>query len=121
MKLIVDMNIPPSFCQKLQQAGIEAVHWSYVGNPSATDEEIFSYAQEKRYAILTYDLDFAIILAHTRSKAPSVIQIRTNDILTEEITSSVITTIQKHENEIKEGAIVTIDINKSRIRILPIQ
>ena len=37
MKFVIDMNLSPAWCEALKQAGHEAVHWSEVGDPKATD------------------------------------------------------------------------------------
>lgn len=120
MKLIEDMNLPPSLCKLLNSEGIEAIHWTEIGNPCATDEEVFNYARNNSCVILTHDLDFSVMLAHTHYKSPSVIQLRTYDVLSNEIVASIISVIKKHTDELMHGAIITIDLTKSRVRILPI-
>lgn len=36
MKILLDMNLSPDWVPVLESAGFEAVHWSKIGNPSAT-------------------------------------------------------------------------------------
>ena len=69
---------PMDTCVK--QAGIEAVHWSSVGDLRAPDHLIMDFAREHGYIVFTHDLDFGTILAATQAEAPSVIQIRTQNI-----------------------------------------
>lgn len=38
MKIIIDMNLSPEWVSVLESAGYEAVHWSTVGQPQATDK-----------------------------------------------------------------------------------
>jgi predicted nuclease of predicted toxin-antitoxin system len=38
MKVLLDMNISPSWVGYLAQNSFEAVHWSVVGDPTAEDE-----------------------------------------------------------------------------------
>ena len=45
MKLLVDMNLSPSWIERLAQQGFEAVHWSTIGAPTAGDDEILSWAR----------------------------------------------------------------------------
>jgi len=45
------------------------LHWSAVGQATATDAAICAYAREHGYVILTNDLDFPQILAHTGVQA----------------------------------------------------
>ncbi len=76
MKLLIDMNLSPDWVGLLAAEGFEAVHWSAVGDPRATDETILSYAKSRRCVVFTHDLDFGAILAATGAATPSVVQIR---------------------------------------------
>ena len=40
MKILVDMNLSPRWVAALQELGIEARHWSAVGVPNASDEDV---------------------------------------------------------------------------------
>ena len=71
MRLLIDMNLTPRWVQFLLNAGHEAVHWSSIGSGSAKDGEICAYARQYAYLILTNDLYFPQILAHTRQAARS--------------------------------------------------
>lgn len=66
MKLIVDMNLSPRWIQLLNQAGMEAIHWSEVGRANAKDSEIMIYARTNNCVVLTHDLDFSAILSATQ-------------------------------------------------------
>jgi len=46
MKLLVDMNLSPKWIPKLQEQGLEARHWSEVGRPDASDEEILRWVRD---------------------------------------------------------------------------
>ena|ERR1039457_1437955 len=37
MRILVDMNLAPKWCEILRDHRWEAVHWSTIGNPSAAD------------------------------------------------------------------------------------
>lgn len=63
MKLLIDMNLSPNWVQYLADAGIDAVHWSAVGQPNAADAELMRFASAGGLTILTHDLDFGAILA----------------------------------------------------------
>jgi predicted nuclease of predicted toxin-antitoxin system len=73
MRVLIDMNLTPRWARYLINAGHEAAHWSAIGPLSAKDSEICSYARRHGYVLLTNDLDFPQILAHTKEAAPSVI------------------------------------------------
>ncbi|MFN2376928.1 MAG: DUF5615 family PIN-like protein [Candidatus Binatia bacterium] len=40
MKILLDKNLSPAWVGFLVAEGIEAVHWSVVGPPNATDREL---------------------------------------------------------------------------------
>ena len=120
MKMLVDMNLSPEWCDYFNAASIKAVHWSTLGDPSAPDEEIFVFARKNGYVIVTHDLDFSVLLARTGKNGPSVVQLRTRDTFPDRVAHAVITAIHRHAQDLTQGAIVTIDLIKARVRILPI-
>lgn len=71
MDLLIDMNLTPRWVPFLAEAGHHAFHWSSTGRPTATDDEIFEYARKNKFAVLTNDLDFSHILAHTGTPHPA--------------------------------------------------
>jgi predicted nuclease of predicted toxin-antitoxin system len=42
MKILIDMNLSPSWAAYLSEAGFEAEHWSNVGSWTASDTEIMA-------------------------------------------------------------------------------
>jgi len=70
MKVLIDMCFSSAMVELLEKAGINAVHWSTLGRGDAPDSEIMKFAADKRYAVLTHDLDFGAILAATIGQAP---------------------------------------------------
>jgi predicted nuclease of predicted toxin-antitoxin system len=80
VKILLDMNLSPSWIACLESGGHSAVHWSSIGSPSALDTEIMAWARENRYTVFTNDLDYGALLFATAAASPSVIQIRTEDI-----------------------------------------
>lgn len=121
MKVLIDMNLSPDWTAVLEAESIEAVHWSSVGESNAPDEEIMQYARENSYTVFTHDLDFGTMLALTQATSPSVLQVRTQDILPASIGTIVITILKKYENELEEGALIVFNKAKERIRILPLE
>lgn len=51
MKVLVDMNLSPSWADVLAEAGFEAVHWSEIGPASATESELMSWAVENGHVV----------------------------------------------------------------------
>jgi len=81
MKLVIDMNLSPLWVDFIVQHGIEATHWAVIGDARAADRTILAWARDKQYVVFTHDLDFGTILAATNAESPSVLQIRTQDVL----------------------------------------
>lgn len=120
MKILIDMNLSPDWCQALSQLGIESIHWSTVGEPTAPDSTLMEWAKSNGYIVFTHDLDFGSILAATQADAPSVIQVRVQDTFPDVLVNTVVAALKQFEPQLLAGALVTIDKNKSRVRILPI-
>ena len=121
MKLIVDMNLSPRWVQVLVDAGFEATHWSSLGAHNAPDSEIMAYASVNDSVVLTHDLDFGSILAATHGEKPSVVQIRDGDVSPDVIGKRVIDALQQMASELKQGALLTVDTNRTRLRLLPLR
>ena len=121
MKIVIDMNLSPAWVHTFADANIEALHWSSAGDPKATDRTIMEWARQRKYIVFTNDLDFGAILAATQADAPSVIQIRTQDLLPDSISQLVVQTLIRYQEQLERGALISIDHLSSRVRILPIQ
>lgn len=121
MKLIVDVNLPPKWVEFLATRGIEAVHWSQVGDLRATDATIMTWARDGGYVVLTSDLDFSAMLATSGAAGPSVLQVRTQDVFPESLGAQVVRVLLEQSDALESGAIVTIDEIAARVRILPIR
>jgi predicted nuclease of predicted toxin-antitoxin system len=101
--------------------GFEAVRRSAVGAPNAPDEDIMGYAMQNGFIVFTNDSDYGTLLALSPQAKPSVVQVRTKDVLPEAIGHIVLTLLQRFSSELNDGAIVTVDIAKPRVRILPLR
>jgi len=119
IKILIDMNLSPDWVPVLQRAGWQAMHWSEVGDPKATDRTIMNWAEANGYVVFTHDLDFGTILALTHRNGPSVLQVRTQDVLPDHAGNLVIAAIGQHEVDLEVGALVVVDAMKNRVRILP--
>jgi len=120
MKLLIDMNISPDLCEVLTKAGWESIHWSAIGERSAPDTVILDYAKTHGYVVVTHDLDFSAILSATQARAPSVVQIRFQDVLSQDFLDLLKTTLKQFKGELDSGALLVMDASTSRARLLPI-
>jgi predicted nuclease of predicted toxin-antitoxin system len=120
MKILIDMNLSPTWVNAFTAVKIDSVHWSSIGDQAAADSVIMAYAKTNRYIVFTNDLDFGIMLAVTQADLPSVIQVRTQDLLPEAISNLVVSSIEQFRPQLEAGALITPDTLRSRVRILPI-
>ena len=121
MKLLIDVNLSPVWVQYLAQAGFDAVHWTEVGDVGAEDSIIMDWARNNACIVFTHDLDFSALLALAGATGPSVLQVRTQDVLPGAIGLSVIRVLKRHGEDLERGAIISIDDVNSRVRILPVR
>jgi predicted nuclease of predicted toxin-antitoxin system len=120
MKFLIDMNLSPLWVPFLAEHGFGAIHWSTVGQPGAADSEIIDFAAANGWIVFTHDLDFGMLLAALRTKSPSVIQVRSQDVLPAAIGDIVLRAIRTAEPHLEAGALVTVDSIRHRVRLLPI-
>jgi predicted nuclease of predicted toxin-antitoxin system len=122
MRVLIDMNLTQRWVGYLIEAGHDAVHWSGIGSASAKDREVCDYCRFHDYVLLTNDLDFPQILAHTRDATPSVILLRGEPLIPESRGSALLHAIDVCQQEIRRGAIVSLDwSDKPRARVLPLR
>ena len=122
MRLLIDMNLTPRWVPFLQDAGYEVIHWSSAGAITAQDREICDYARRHAYVLMTNDLDFPQILAHTRLSGPSILLLRGEPLIPEARGSALLGALRDCESELKQGAIVTLDwSDRPRARVLPLK
>ena len=120
MKLLLDMNIPLSYSSLLAEKGVECLRWSDVGATRATDAEIMEYARNHDMIVLTFDLDFSAILSVTHEMTPSIVQIRASILYADRAVDLIASALQGNMEALNKGAILSIDINKARLRLLPL-
>ena len=121
MKILLDMNLPPIWAPYLESDGHEVQHWINIGANDAPDSEIMEWARKNGFIVFTHDLDFGALLYATKATAPSVIQLRIEDIRPQSVGKLVLNAISKASDEINRGALVTIDPRKKRVRLLPLR
>ena len=71
--------------------------------------------------VFTHDLDFGRILALTGLDGPSVVQLRTHDLLPKAVGNLVIDAMLVHHELLERGALLVVDAASARVRILPIR
>lgn len=120
VRLVIDINLSPEWVAELTSHGWSAVHWSMVGDASAEDSVIMAWALANGYVIFTHDLDFGTMLALTHATGPSVLQVRGQNVLPEDIGPLVIAALRQHETALAASALVVVEVKSCRVRVLPL-
>jgi predicted nuclease of predicted toxin-antitoxin system len=120
MRILLDMNMSFAWLPVLKGAGYEAVHWLECGAPDAADLAIMDYAKSHTQVILTHDLDFGTLLSSRPDTSPSVIQLRSDNLTPQFAADVVLRTLVLARRELELGAIITIELSRVRLRILPL-
>ncbi len=115
------MNLSPRWVGAIQAAGLDAVHWSSVGNPAATDREVIAWAVANHTVLLTHDLDFGAILAASGDLKPSVLQLRSQDVTPDLMAAKVVDLVRRLATELAQGALVSLEPERARVRLLPLR
>lgn len=120
MKILVDMNLSPRWVAAIRSAGLDAIHWSDIGDPRAPDGEVIAWAVSNDAVLLTHDLDFGAILAASGNRKPSVVQLRTQNLVPEVMAGKVVDLIRRLAAELSQGALVSLEPERQRVRLLPL-
>jgi predicted nuclease of predicted toxin-antitoxin system len=121
MRIVVDMNLTPDWVSFFATQGIEACHWGGIGDPRASDDLVIAWARDRGWWVFTNDLDFGALLAQAGAHGPSVVQIRTQDVLPAAIGRYVVSILRQYETELRAGALIVVEHAAARIRLLPIR
>jgi predicted nuclease of predicted toxin-antitoxin system len=87
---------------------------------TATDSDILDWAAENGCVVFTHDLDFGALLASRARRKPSVIQLRSQETSPALMGATVVLALKQFEDELEQGALVTIDPAHARARVLPL-
>jgi predicted nuclease of predicted toxin-antitoxin system len=79
------------------------------------------HAKLHDFVVLTHDLDFSAILAATNADKPSVVQIRAVNLTPEALVGPVTMGLRRCDRALANGALLTIDAVRLRLRLLPLK
>ncbi len=79
-----------------------------------------AWAREHGFAVFTHDLDFGALLHATGASAPSVIQLRDQDVRPATCAAWVIPALVACMPQIGQGVLMTLDPRRQRMRLLPL-
>jgi predicted nuclease of predicted toxin-antitoxin system len=120
MKLLLDQGLPRSAARLLREAGIDTVHVSEIGYSTSDDAAILERGQEEERIVITFDADFHALLALSQAMTPSVIRIRIEGLYGKKAADLIQAVITRCAEDLKQGAVVTVQPKRIRVRRLPL-
>lgn len=120
MKLLLDQGLPRSAVVLLCETGIDTIHVADIGFSEAEDTEILQKALEENRVVVTLDADFHALLALSEAASPSVIRIRIERLRAQALTELLLKVIGECEEDLEQGAVVTVEPRRIRVRRLPL-
>jgi len=114
------MGVSPRIAAFLRQCGHDALHLREQGLHRLPDDQIVEKAAAERRVIVTFDLDFARILSLTRLVSPSIILFRLEEFTTDQLQIRLAAILDDCATPLIDGAIIVVEVDRVRIRSLPI-
>jgi predicted nuclease of predicted toxin-antitoxin system len=118
MKLLLDQGLPRSAARLLREAGIDTVHVGEIGYSTADDTTILTRGRDEGRIVITFDADFHALLALSRATTPSVIRIE--GLYGQEAANLIQAVLARCGEDLKQGAVVTVQPGRIRVRHLPL-
>ena len=120
MRLLADLHIAPRTVQFLRSLGHDVLRVTDFLPATASDEIIVERAAQDHRIILTQDLDMTAIIALSRRQYPSLVTLRLSSVRIEFVNSILQRTLPVLEQDLQQGALVTIEDSRVRLRRLPL-
>ncbi len=121
MRFLVDNALSPAVAEGLCRSGHDATHVRDHGLADAGDDVIFEFAERDRRVVVSADTDFGTILALREASMPSVILFRgATPRKAEGQTGLLLANFSEIATVLERGAIVVIEPQRMRVRMLPI-
>jgi predicted nuclease of predicted toxin-antitoxin system len=120
MRLLLDMGVSVRTSEHLRALGHDAVHLREQNLQRMGDPEIMKKAVDEQRVLVTFDLDFARLIALQRVAWPSVILLRLTQFTTDQVNRRLEDVVQRYTAELESGAILVLDDDRVRIRALPL-
>ena len=121
MRFLADMGVAQSVVKWLKSHEYDAVHLRDEGLQRLPDSEILQKAIEENRVLLTFDLDFGEIIAHSAGRNVSVIVLRLQNTRAHNVIQRLETVLVESQNALEKGAIVSVEEGRHRVRYLPLQ
>ncbi len=121
MMFLADMGVSQKTVRWLRAAlGSDVVHVREEGMQQASDADIIDKARREGRIVLTFDLDFADIMAASGEPLPSIVLFRLENCTPENVNRRLATLLKQSSDALKSGAIVIVEDARYRVRFLPV-
>ncbi len=87
---------------------------------AASDSELVAHARDEERIIVTLDADFHALLALSDARVPSAMRIRIQGLRGDDLARLIEQVLPLCEEELRSGALVSIDGRTVRVRRLPL-
>ncbi len=118
---LADMGVSLKTTKWLREMGYDSVHLREQDLHRLADEFIIKKAREENRIILTFDLDFAKLMAVSNEKLPSLIIFRLENQKSFNQILKLESIIDQCTLSLLNGAIISVDETGYRVRYLPIK
>ncbi len=119
MRFLADVGVSIRVVEWLRNNGHDAKHLREEGLHRMPNGEIFTKAVGENRIIITFDLDFAEIVALGRGKKTSVVIIRLHNTRASHVIRRLSAALKDTANALEKGAVVVIEESRHRVRDLP--
>ncbi|MGC4053986.1 MAG: DUF5615 family PIN-like protein [Paludibaculum sp.] len=120
-RVLLDQGISPVTAGLLREQGFDAIHVCELGMERAEDAQILEIARLESRVCVTLDHDFHSHLAATGHGRPSVVLLRVQSLDSRGQAELIEAILRQCELVLVEGAAISADRERIRIRRLPLR
>lgn len=121
MRFLLDESLSPLVRDALAAGGLDVVHVHDIGLTRASDPAVLSAAVSDRRVLITLDTDLGALVAHSRTRPPSVVLIRSRVTRRPSAQAALLlANLEQLAEDLDAGAIVVIGEDRIRVRRFPV-
>jgi len=121
VRFLADMGVDVRVVEWLRGQGHDATHLRDEGLQRAPDDQVLEKAIAETRVILTFDLDFADLIALAHGRSPSIILFRLGNPRLSQVKDRLASVVATSADALSRGAVVVVERSRHRIRHLPIR